>query len=174
MANVVLGTTMSLDGYINDRDGSVGRLFSDFVLGNVQDESVQNNELMQEALRTTGAVIMGKNAFLMAGDSDSYADSYEFQVPIFVLTRQAPEQKPKENECLTFTFVTDGIEAAVTHAKAAAGDKDVIIIGGARTAQQAMQSGLVDEIQIDIMPVILGGGIRLFEDTGQDVIERSE
>ena len=83
---------------------------------------------MQEALRSTGAVVMGKNAFLMAEDPDSYADTYEFQVPIFVLTGTKPEKTPKENKNLTFTFVTEGIEAAISQAQAAAGGKDVTII----------------------------------------------
>lgn len=95
-------------------------------------------------------------------DPDSYADTYEFQVPIFVLTRTKPEKPPKENENLTFTFVAEGIEAAISQAKEAAGGKDVAIIGGASTAQQALRSGLVDELQIDIMPVLL---YRLFPDS---------
>ena len=163
MGKVIFGLTMSLDGYINDRNASVERLYSDLALGNVQDESIQNNEVMQEAIRSTGAVVMGKNAFLMAEDPDSYADSYEFQVPIFVLTGTKPEKNPKENENLTFTFVTEGIQAAISQAKQVAGGKDVTIIGGANTAQQALRAGLVDELQIDIMPVLLCGGLRLFE-----------
>ena len=169
MAKVIFGMTMSLDGYVNDLNGSVGCLFSDFAAGNVQDESIQNNEVMQEAMRNTGSVVMGKNAFLMAGDLDSYADTYEFQVPIFVLTEEIPEKKPKENKNLNFTFITGGIGAAISQAKEAAGDKDVTIIGGARTGQQALRADLVDEIQIDIMPAIFGGGLRLFEDIGTEI-----
>ena len=176
MGKVIFGLTMSLDGYINDRNGSVERLYSDLALGNVQDESIQNNAVMQEAMRSTGAVVMGKNAFLMAENPDSYADTYEFQVPIFVLTGTKPEKNPKENENLTFTFVTEGIEAAISQAKEAAGGKDVTIIGGASTAQQALRAGLVDELQLDIMPVLLCGGLRLFEALGTEQIrlERME
>lgn len=96
MGKVIFGLTMSLDGYINDRNGSVEQLYSDLAVGNVQDESMQNNEVMQEAIRSTGAVVMGKNAFLMAEDPDSYADSYEFQVPIFVLSGTEPEKKSRK------------------------------------------------------------------------------
>ncbi len=176
MGKVIFGLTMSLDGYINDRNGSVEQLYSDLVVGNAQDESMQNNEVMLEAMRSTGAVVLGKNAFLMAEDPDSYADTYEFQVPIFVLTRTKPEKNPKENENLTFTFVTEGIEAAISQAKEAAGSKDVTIIGGASTAQQALRAGLVDELHIDIMPVLLCGGLRLFEALGTEQIrlERME
>jgi len=170
MGKVIFGLTMSLDGYINDRNGSVERLYSDLAVGNLQDDAIQNNQVMQEAMRSTGAVILGKNAFLMAEDPDSYADSYEFQVPIFVLTRTKPEKNPKENENLTFTFVTEGIEAAISQAKQAAGGKDVTLIGGASTAQQALRAGLVDELHIDIMPVLLCGGLRLFEALGTEQI----
>jgi dihydrofolate reductase len=176
MGKVIFGMTMSLDGYINDRNGSVERLYSDLAVGNLQDESIQNNAVMQEALRNTGAVVLGKNAFLMAENPDSYADTYEFQVPIFVLTGTKPEPPPKENENLTFTFVTEGIAAAISQAKQAAGGKDVTIIGGASTAQQALRAGLVDELHIDIMPVLLCGGLRLFEALGTEQIrlERME
>jgi len=170
MGKVIFGLTMSLDGYINDRNGSVERLYSDLAVGNLQDDAIQNNQVMQEAMRSTGAVILGKNAFLMAEDPDSYADSYEFQVPIFVLTGTKPEKNPKENENLTFTFVTEGIETAISQAKQAAGGKDVTLIGGASTAQQALRAGLVDELHIDIMPVLLCGGLRLFEALGTEQI----
>ena len=78
MAKVVLGITMSLDGYINDRNGSVGRLYRDL-------DEMRNSELLRTSIQDTGAVIMGKNAFNMAGDTDWYAGNYEYQVPIFVL-----------------------------------------------------------------------------------------
>ena len=170
MGNVIFGMTMSLDGYVHDRNGSVEHLYADLVLGNVHDESIQTNAVMQEAVRCTGAVVMGKHAFLMAEDPDSYAESYEFQVPIFVLTTTPPANHPKENDQLTFTFVTDGIAAAITQATAAAGGKDVTIIGGASTGQQALRAGLVDELHIDLMPILLGGGLRLFDALEPDQI----
>lgn len=72
---------------------------------------------------------MGRRTFEMASDPDFYADAYEFQVPIYVITEQAPERKPKENGRLSFTFV-DTVEAAIQHAKQAAGEKDVTVMGG--------------------------------------------
>ena len=72
---------------------------------------------------------------------------------------------------MTFTFVTDGIESAIEQAKAAAGDKDVTVVGGASTAQQCLKAGLVDELHIDVMPVLLGGGLRPFEDIGLEQIQ---
>ena len=111
---------------------------------------------------------MGWNAYAMAEDQDSYAGNYEFQVPIFVLTHAVPKRRPKETGTLTFTFVTDGIQSAMGQAKAAAGDMDVTVIGGASTAQQCIKAGLADELHIDIMPVLLRGGLRLFEDIGAE------
>jgi dihydrofolate reductase len=130
---------------------------------------------MQEAIHTTVAVVMGWNAFAMANDPDSYAEHYEFQVPIFVLTHTVPQRRPKETAQLTFTFVTDDIERAIEQAKAAAGPKDVTIIGGATTAQQCLNAGVADELHIDMMPVLLGGGLRLFEaiETEQIRLERT-
>src|SRR5690606_35586321 len=97
------------------------------------------------------------------GEPDSYAVDYEFQVPIFVLTHAAPEKHPKETETLKFTFVSDGIERAIALAKAAAGQRDVQVIGGASTLRQCLNAGLCDELHLDIVPVLLGNGLRLFE-----------
>ena len=115
---------------------------------------MSDSEPLREAIQQTGAVVMGRNAFAMADDPDFYAETYEFQVPIFVLTHTLPKKQPKENDQLTFTFVTDGIASAIKQAKVAAGAKDVTVIGGASTIQQCLQAGLADELQIDIMPVL--------------------
>lgn len=164
MAKVILGATMSLDGFINDRIGSVAALYPDL-------EKWRDTQPGRESIQNTGAVVMGRNSFAMAEDPDSIADNYEYQVPIFVLTHEPPKKKPKENDRLTFTFVTDGIERAVAQAKAAAGDKDVNIIGATSTAQQVLKAGLADELHIDIMPVLLCGGLRLFEAMGMESIK---
>jgi dihydrofolate reductase len=98
----------------------------------------------------------------MAGDPDSYADTYEFQAPIFIIAKRAPERKPKENGRMSFTFV-DTAETAIQRAKQAAGERDVVVLGGPNVGQQLLKAGLVDELQIGIMPVLLGNGQRLFE-----------
>ena len=154
MGRVLLGMTMSLDGFVNDRKGEVSRLFPDL-------EALGKTEILQEAIETTGAVLMGRHAYDMArGDFTGY----EFQVPIFVLTHHVPVKAAKgENARLKFTFVADGIEIAVSEAKAAAGDKDVAVIGGADTARQLIKARLLDEIEIGIVPVLFGEGLRLFE-----------
>ena len=164
MAKVILGTIISLDGFINDRSGSVLALYPDLA-------ALRETEPLQESILNTGAVVMGRNSFAMADDPDSIADNYEYQVPIFVLTHHPPIKKPKENDRLTFTFVTDGIQSAIAQAKAAAGDKDVTVIGATNTARQCLDAGLADELHIDIMPVLLGGGLRLFEESGMQPIQ---
>ena len=154
---------MSLDGFINDRSGSVAALYPDL-------ETWKNTELGRESIQNTGAVVMGRNSFAMAEDPDWFAGNYEYQVPIFVLTHQPPQKHPKETDDLTFTFVTDGIESAIKQAKAVAGNRDVNIIGAASTARQCLQAGLADELHIDIMPVLLGGGLRLFDSISEEQI----
>lgn len=163
MSKVVVGTTMSLDGFINDRNGSVERLYPD--LGALRD-----TEMLQDSIRTTGAVVMGRHAFEM-GDPDWYVGNYEYQVPIFVVTHRVPDKLPRQNDRLTFTFVTDGIESAIRQARAAAGEKDVTVIGGADIAQQIIKAGLADEIEIGIMPILLGAGLRFFEHLGTKEVQ---
>src|SRR6266566_10082632 len=162
MGNVIIGASMSLDGFMNDRHGDVNRLYPDF-------EALRRTEMLQEEIRTTGAVVMGRHAFDMAeGD----LTDYEYQVPIFVLTHTVPQQVVKgENDRLTVTFVTDGIESAIEKAKAAAGDKHVIVVGGANTAQQCLRAWLVDEIHIGIVPVLFGEGLRFFEPLANEQME---
>jgi dihydrofolate reductase len=155
MAKVIFGMTMSLDGFINDANGGLALLYPDL-------KELDQTGLMQEAIRTTGAVVMGLGTFEMASDPDSYADTYEFQVPIFVITQQAPKKKPNENGRMSFTFV-DAVEAAIQQAKQAAGEKDVAVVGGKNVGRQLLKAGLVDELQIGIMPSLLGEGRRLFE-----------
>lgn len=153
MAKVIGGMTISLDGFINDREGSVAALYPNFT-------ELVESEMMQQAMQSTGAVVMGRRSYEM-GNGDF--TGYEFQVPIFVVTHHRPETVAKgENEHLTFTFVTDGIESAIQQAKAAAGDKEVVIVGGADITQQAINAHLVDELQIGVMPVLFGEGVRLF------------
>ena len=161
MSKVILGMTMSLDGFINDREGSVAGLYPDLA-------AWREAQPGKESIENTGAVIMGRHSYAMAEDPDWFAGNYEYQVPIFVLTHHPPEKHPKETDDLTFTFVTDGIESAVRQAKAAAGDKDVNIIGAASTAQQCLRAQLADELHVDIMPIFLGSGLRPFEDLGAE------
>src|SRR5437660_12320204 len=96
--------TISLDGFVADQNGNAGRLYPDLA-------ALRHTAYMKDAIEQTGAVLMGRRTFEM-GDPDSYVGNYEFQVPIFVLTHHPPSVSPKQDERLTFTFVTDGVESA--------------------------------------------------------------
>jgi dihydrofolate reductase len=157
MATVIVGMTISLDGFVADQSGSASRLYPDLA-------ALRGTSYMNAAIRQSGAVLMGKRTYEM-GDPDSYVGNYEFQVPIFVLTHDPPHVSPKQDEHLTFTFVTDGVESAIAQATAAAGDKAVQVVGGASVTQQLLQAGLVDELHVDVMPVLLGAGLRFLDGT---------
>jgi dihydrofolate reductase len=156
MTRVIAGQTVSLDGYFEDADGSFAALYSDF-------EELMDSAYMKTSQAETGAVLMGRRTFDMAGDPDSYAVDYEYQVPLFVLTHRPPEREPARNENLSVTFVTDGLESAVAQATAAAGDRAVTVVGGADLNRQLLAAGLADELRVDVMPLLLGGGRRLFD-----------
>ncbi len=94
MAEVIAGMTMSLDGFVTDPSGSVDRLYPDLA-------ALQGTEYMRAMIAETGAVLMGRRTFEMAGDPDWYAGNYEFQVPIFVLTHEPPAIAPRQDEHLT-------------------------------------------------------------------------
>ena len=162
MGKVIVGATMSLDWFMNDRNGDVSRLYPDL-------EALRSTEMLQEEIQTTGAVVMGRRTYNMVeGD----LTGYEYQVPIFVLAHAVPAQVVKgENDQLTVTFVTDGIERALEKAKAAAGDKHVMVVGGANTAQQCLRARQVDEIHIGIVPVLFGEGLRFFEPLSNEQME---
>ena len=136
MAKVIVGMTISLDGFVADQNGHAGRLYPDLA-------ALRYTTYMKDAIEQTGAVLMGRRTFEM-GDPDSYVGNYEFQVPIFVLTHHPPSVAPKQDEHLTFTFVTGGVESAVSQARAAARDKAVQVVGGVSIAQQLLDAGLVD------------------------------
>ena len=155
MGKVVGGMTISLDGFVNDANGKVGALYPD--LGDLG-----QTDMLQESIRMTGAVVMGRHTNDMANGDFT---GYEYQVPIFVVTHDAPLTVAKgENGTFKFNFVLDGIDSAVQQAKAAAGNKNVTLVGGANIMQYCLKAGLLDELEIGIMPIILGKGLRLFDD----------
>jgi dihydrofolate reductase len=125
--------------------------------------------LVEESQSGVGAVIMGRNMFGGGpgpwGDDPWrgwWGDEPPFGVPVFVLTHH--EREPLTLGATTFTFVTDGIESALEQAREAAGGEDVSIGGGAEIACQYLSAGLIDQLQLNVVPVLLGGGARLFED----------
>jgi dihydrofolate reductase len=129
------------------------------------------HDLFLELFQNLGATIMGRNMF--GGGHGPWDESWRgwwdenppFHTPVFVLTHHA--RRPLEMEGgTTFHFVTDGIHAALDSAKRAAGEKDVAIAGGAAVAQQYLRANLIDRMDLHVAPVLLGGGSRLFENTG--------
>jgi dihydrofolate reductase len=176
MGKVVLDITTSLDGFVAGRNdgpelplGEGGERLHEWLVGlaiwrephGLQGgETNASSEIVEEGLRSTGAVILGKRMF---DNAQGWGQEPPFHKPVFVLTHTEREPLAKEGGT-TFTFVTDGIESAVEQAKAAAGDKDVAIAGGASIAQQCLRAGLLDELQLHVAPMLLGGGVRLFED----------
>ncbi|MGV9893323.1 dihydrofolate reductase family protein [Streptomyces tendae] len=123
-------------------------------------EENRDSELMREWFDATGAVVMGRTMYDTG--EEFWGDNPPFRTPVFVLTHRPRPTLVKEGGT-TFTFVTDGIHSALEQARAAAGDRNVDIGGGADTVRQYLAAGLVDELQLHVVPTLLGGGLRLFE-----------
>jgi dihydrofolate reductase len=181
MGKVLVDITVSLDGYVagpNDRPelglGEGGERLHEWAYeleswrdphGLEGGETNASSQVMEE-MSASGAVVVGKRMF---DNARGWGDEPPFHKPVFVITHTAREPLTKGDT--TFTFVTDGIESAIEQAKAAAGDKPVSLGGGASTARQALKAGLVDEVQLTFAPVLLGGGVRLFDGLGPDDVE---
>lgn len=137
-----------------------------------------SDEILSEAIANTGAVVMGRNMFgPVRGPwteplwNGWWGDDPPFRVPVFVLTHY--EREPLTLGETTFHFVTEGPERAVELAREAAGGQDVSIGGGAETIQQCLRLGLLDELILNQVPVILGGGERLLENLGDVELEQT-
>ena len=191
MGKLSLDISMSLDGFVAGPDPSLdeplgkgGEDLHEWAVssaswreshGKSGGEANVDSDLIQERLDSAGATIMGRKMFsggVGPWDDDPksngwWGDEPPFGHPVFVLTHQ--ERAPLELGATTFTFVTDGIESALGQAREAAGDKDVALAGGADVVQQYLRAGLVDDMQIHVAPVFLGGGVRLFEGVGPDL-----
>ncbi len=136
----------------------------------------ESTQVVEESLVNVGATVMGRNMFGgHPGPWDSkkpwngwWGANPPYHHPVFVLTHHAREPLTLEGGT-TFTFVMDGIEAALERARRAAGGKDVSLAGGAKAAQQYLAAGLVDEMEISLAPTFLGSGERLFESIGDDL-----
>jgi dihydrofolate reductase len=192
VSNVVVEISMSLDGYVagpnpslEDPLGQDGERLHEWALdaeswrelhGLEGGSKNVDSELIQESFSGTGAVVMGRKMF--SGGSGGWendprangwwGDEPPFHVPVFVLTHHTREPQPMEGGT-TFTFVTDGIEAGLEQARAAAGDRNVQISGGADVVQQYLGAGLVDELRVHVAPLLLGGGTRLFGEGGEPI-----
>ena len=130
----------------------------------------RESELLREAVDRTGAAVMGRRMFDIA--EPHWGDEPPFHGPVFVLTHR-PRDPIAKRGGTTFTFVTEGVERAVELAKESAAGKDVSVSGGAATIQEVIRAGLLDEIQIHVVPLLLGGGRRLFEGLEPMQLERT-
>lgn len=155
MTSVLLDMTMSLDGFIAGPNGEDYGLHDYFFSPPGPTAAV-----IDEGFRTTGTIIMGRGAYEIGAAQDGFADN-PYQVPTFVITHRAPEKRSKGAE--EFVFITEGIESALEQARAVTGDRKVVIGGGANVAQQYLNAGLVDEIQIHLVHTLLGTRVRLFD-----------
>jgi dihydrofolate reductase len=128
-----------------------------------------STKVFEESLDNIGATVMGRNMF-GGGPGPWGEDPWDgwwgedppFHTPVFVLTNHEREPLEKQGGT-TFTFVTDGIESALEQAREAAGGKDIALGGGANVAQQYLAAGLIDELQLNVVPILLGDGTRLFD-----------
>jgi dihydrofolate reductase len=175
MGKVTSEVSMSLDGFITDPKASVGNPLEGNDPGRLSDwqfdaktKTETDAAIVDELYASTGAVLIGKRMFDVG--FEPWGDPPPFGMPVFVVTHEEREPLPMQGGT-TYTFVTDGIEAALERARVAAGDKDVGIWGGANIMRQYLKAGLLDEMQIHLIPVLLGGGIRLFEDLDPEGIE---
>lgn len=173
MAVVSIRFTMSLDGYIADDGDEVGPLFPWYFSGDVAypvpgtamtfKTSPASAVTIHEMFDNTGAIVTGRRDFDV---SKAWGGKPPFDVPCYIVTHSIPREWAGNGS--PFTFVTEGVEPAIRMARQAAGDRKVSV-GGTHIVRQALEAGLIDEIEIDLAPILLGGGIRLFERLPQAV-----
>ena len=164
MARVIVHATVTLDGFMADADGGIDWMFD--VPAAPEDEVV-----VRRVMDEIGAVVGGANRTQTIEDGEVPYGGM-LKVPVFLMTRSSHE--PVERDGITYTFVVDDIVQAVESAKAAAGDKWVSLLGGS-ISRQCLERGLVDELHLDIVPILLGDGISLFAGLGRRLdLERIE
>jgi dihydrofolate reductase len=169
MTKVIAIMSMSLDGYVADENDGVADVFDWYFSGDVEVPTASGTSGMTfrvsgpsaDHLRSLvpeiGAMLTGRRTFERA---DGWGGRHPWDVPAFVVTHDVPDGWPRPGS--TVQFVTDGIESALAQAKAAAAPKSVGV-HGAQTIQQLLDAGLLDEMQIDLAAVLVGGGVRLFD-----------
>ena len=190
MSKVRVHISTSLDGYVAGPNQSMenplgegGEQLHDWLValkawreaaGMEGGEENASTPVVRESFANVGAEIMGRGKFgppaRGAWGDDPWqgwwGDDPPFHKPVFVLTHH--EREPLTLSDTTFTFVTDGIQSAMEQAKAAAGERDIFIGGGAKTINQFLAASLVDELELHVVPILLGGGARLFEGIGSE------
>ena len=175
MGKVIAVFAMSLDGFIADQEDDVGRLFRWLTDGDTPLPAPGGERAFmtspasaahyQELFATTGAAVTGRRDFDV---SRAWGGKYPLGIPAFIVTHSVPPEWAGPEA--PFTFVTEGVASAIAQAREAARDKNVEV-SGSQITQQALQAGLLDEVWIDLVPLLLGTGIRLFDRLGATPIE---
>jgi dihydrofolate reductase len=165
MTKLTADISMSLDGFVTDPTASVGTALEGDDPGRLSDwqfagKTETDAAIVAERYASTGAVLIGRRMFDVG--FEPWGDPPPFGMPVFIVTHEAREPLPMKGGT-TYTFVTDGIEAALELARAAAGDKDVGVWGGPNLIRQYLEAGLLDELNIHLAPLLLGAGVPLFE-----------
>ena len=173
MGKVTSYISVSLDGFITDPNASVGTPLEGNDPGRLSDwqfdaKTETDAAIVDEMFESTGAVLMGKRMFDVG--FEPWGDPPPYGMPVFIVTHEQREPLPMQGGT-TYNFVTDGIETALELARAAAGEKNVGIWGGANIMRQYLTAGLLDEMEIHLVPILLGRGVRLFEDLTSESFE---
>jgi dihydrofolate reductase len=168
MSKVIAGFSMSLDGFVAAPDDGVPYIFDWYGAGPVRFEWPGNGMVshvapasavyLRELVDRTGALVVGRRVF---DYTDGWAGHHPIGVPVFVVSHRGPEDWDTRHDPSMTTFVTDGVAAAVQRAQVVAGDKWVGV-AGPNIAQQCLNLGLLDEIRIELAPVLLGAGVPFF------------
>jgi dihydrofolate reductase len=168
VTKVIFDISVSLDGFMTASNvrpeeplGDGGQRLHDWAVGGGSDRS---REVLARGVESAGAVIAGRRTYdasLPWWGADG--PTGPARLPLFVVTHREPEEAPAGG---VYRFVTDGVEAALHQARAAAGDKNVVVMGGATLGQRFIRAGLVDELSIHLVPVLFGGGTRMFDHLG--------
>jgi dihydrofolate reductase len=179
MGKVFVDVGMSLDGFIAGPNGRPGNPLGDggvrihqwaFSLATFRErlglaggETNRDDELVRALFSRAGAYVMGRRMF--DEGEVGWPENAPFRAPVFVVTHRGRDPWIRPGGT-TFTFVTEGIQGALARARAAAGDRDVRVAGGANIIQQFIKAGVIDEVTIHLAPVLLGEGVRLFDHIG--------
>jgi dihydrofolate reductase len=184
MTKVIADISMSLDGYVTARGvdqehglGIGGEAIHAWVLE--EPRSPVDEAVLARSFETTGAVVMGRRLYDIVDGPNGWSDEVGYghdqnqtaAPPCYVVTHQPPTQVRLASR---FRFVTDGVAAAIDEARAAAGDKDVVVMGGANVIDQCLAARMVDDLRIHLSPLVLGGGTRLFDLVGPTTLVQRE
>jgi len=184
MGKVIADISMSLDGYVTaggvDQEhglGIGGEAIHAWVLE--EPRSPVDEAVLARSFEQTGAVVMGRRLYDIVDGPNGWNDDVGYghdqnqsaAPPCYVVTHEPPAQVRLASR---FHFVTEGLAAAVDKARAAAGDKDVVVMGGANVIDQCLAAGLADELRVHLSPVLLGGGTRLFDLAGPTTLLQRE